>query len=72
MSVQTLAIAMREAMSARIEREGRAMHGFVRDGKFCIGDKQLEPIQAIDLNLHTGKRVWAMMSANKKAVIVGE
>ena len=72
MGIETLKTEVKDAMTARIEREGRAMHGTVRAGKFCMGDEQLEPVQAVELNLFNGKRVWAMRSRTEKAVLVGE
>lgn len=71
MSIQTLASDLKKVMAERIEKEGRAMRGTIREGKLQVGNEQYDLFQAVECEVSEGSRVWAMRARNGKAVIVG-
>lgn len=71
MSISDLKSAVRNSMNKRIESEGRAMRGTIQNGRLIVGAKQYEPVRAVDVNTANGARVYALPSADGKAVIVG-
>ena len=68
MSIQSLSTAVKNAVDTRIKREARALRGTVKDGRFQCGNKSYPFKQAVDCNV---RRVWAQLSPNGDAVIVG-
>ena len=71
MSVRELASTIRQAVDERIKREARAMRGTIQNGMFQCGSKSYPYKQAVDCNTSSGSRVWAQLSQNGDAVIVG-
>ena len=71
MGVTKLAAALKKAMVERIEEEGRAKRGTVQNGQVLINARQYNFAQAVDCNVTTGRRVWALRTIYGKAVIVG-
>lgn len=71
MGVKSLANAIRNAVDRRIKREARALRGTVSNGTFYCGNKSYPFKQAVDCNISNGRRVWAQLSPNGQAVIVG-
>ena len=71
MSVKNMANEIKNAMNNRIEKESRAMHGTMKDGKFYSGNNSYSVKQAAECNTNNGHKVWAVRSKNNKAVIVG-
>lgn len=71
MSVKSLAVAVARAVQRRIEQEARAMRGTVQGNRFISGAKSYPMIQAVDVDAGEGKRVWAQLSQNGNAVVVG-
>ena len=71
MSIQSLSTAVKNAVDTRIKREARALRGTVKDGRFQCGNKSYPFKQAVDCNVSSGRRVWAQLSPNGDAVIVG-
>lgn len=71
MGVNSLANTIRQAVDDRIKREARALRGTIKDGMFQCGNKSYPIKQAIDCNVSNGRRVWAQLSSNNTAVIVG-
>lgn len=71
MGVKDLAAAVASAVQRRIENESRAKRGVIRDGRFISGSKSYPFMQAVDCDIGNGKRVWAQLSSNGTAVVVG-
>ena len=71
MNVQALASTIKDIVNKRIKREARAMRGTIKDGMFQCGTKSYPFKQAVDCNISNGSRVWAQLSPNNIAVIVG-
>lgn len=71
MSVKTLADTIKSIIQRRIDKEARAMRGTIKDGKFVSGANTYPFINAVDCDTSEGKRVWAQLSRNGNAVIVG-
>lgn len=71
MSVKSLAAAVARAVQRRIEQEARAMRGTIQDGRFVSGAKSYPMVQAVDVDTGENKRVWAQLSKNGSAVVVG-
>lgn len=72
MGIKELATAIRNAVNKRIDEEARAKRGIIKDGRFLVGAKSYPFKQAVDCNTSEGNRVWAQLSTNGDAVIVGE
>ena len=70
MNIQTMTQTIKEALDKRIQQEARAMRGIVKGGMFHSGTKSYPYKQAVDCNIG-GNKVWAQLSTNGKAVIVG-
>lgn len=71
MGVRDLATAIKSAIDRRVEREARALRGTIKDGMFQCGSKAYPFKQAVDCNTSDGSLVWAQLSPNGDAVIVG-
>lgn len=71
MGVQSLASTLKNAVDTRIKREARALRGTIENGMFQCGNKSYPFKQAVDCNVSNGRRVWAQLSSNGTAVIVG-
>ena len=71
MGVQSLAYSIQNAVNERSKREARALRGTIRDGMFHCGNKSYPLKQAVDCNTSNGRRVWAQLSPNGDAVVVG-
>lgn len=71
MSVTSLASAVKVAMNERIGREARAIRATIRNGQLVTNARSYDFTQAVDVNVHNGRRVWALRAQNGKAVIVG-
>ena len=67
--IADLKSAVKAAVDKRIAEESRAKRGTIKDGMFHCGAKTYPFKQAIDCN--TGNKVWAQLSTNGTAVIVG-
>lgn len=72
MSVQRLANTIKNIIDTRIQQESRALHGKIVDGRFLCGNKSYPYESAVDVNTLNGKTVWAQLSQNNSAVIIGE
>lgn len=68
--VQRLAEAIKTVIDRRIAREARALRGTIHNGMFQSGAKAYPFKQAVDCNL--SNRVWAQLTSNNAAVIVGD
>ena len=67
--IQGLVSAIRNAVDKRIKQEARALRGTIKNGMFQCGAKTFPFVQAVDCN--TSGKVWAQLSSNDTAVIVG-
>lgn len=72
MSIQSLSTALKKAVDARIDKEARAMHGTIIDGRLQVGAKSYPFTTAVDVGTHNGRKVWAQLSKSGKAVVVGD
>lgn len=72
MSIQALQQTIKSTVTKRIEREARAMRGIVRNGMFHSGAKSYPYKQAVDCKIGGGNKLWAQLSKNGKAVIIGD
>lgn len=72
MSLENLVATIKSAVDKRIKEESRAMRGTIRNGRFCCGNKSYTYVQAVDCNTSDGNKVWAQLSQNNSAVVVGE
>lgn len=72
MSVKDLANAIKSAVQRRVDEESKAIRGTIQNGQFVSGSKSYPFVQAVDCDVSEGSRVWAQLSKNGKAVIVGE
>lgn len=72
MSVQSLAYSIKRAVDNRIQKESRAMRGTIHGNNFICGNKSYKYVSAVDADTYSGNRVWAQLSRNNSAVIVGE
>lgn len=66
-----LANTIKSALQKKVDTEARALHGKVRDGQFQCGAKSYPIVQAVDVDCSEGKKVWAQLSQNGSAVVVG-
>ena len=71
MGVNALAQAIKEIVEKRIAREARAGSGIIQNGMFQCGAKSYPFKKAVDCNTSEGNKVWAQMSPEGFAVIVG-
>ena len=69
--VKGLASAIREAVDKRVSEEARAKRGQIKNGMFQSGAKSYPFQQAVDCNTDEGEQVWAQLTPNGTAVIVG-
>ena len=69
MSVESLANAIKNAVQSRIEKESRARRGIIRNGQFVCGADCFK--SAVDVDTSNEKKVWAQLSPNGEAVIIG-
>lgn len=72
MSMQNLANVIKSAVDKRIAEESRARRGTIHDGRFISGGKSYPFTPAVDCSTGEGKRVWAQLSNNGKAVVIGD
>ncbi len=72
MSVQNLADSIKSVVDKRIDEESRTRRGTIQGGRFISGGKSYPFAAAVDCNTGNGKRVWAQLSTNGKAVVVGD
>ena len=72
MSVKDLANAIKSAVQRRVDEESKAKHGTIQNGQFVSGSKSYPFVQAVDCDVSEGSRVWAQLTKDGKAVIVGE
>ena len=70
--INRLAETIKNAMQRRIDTEARTLRGTIRNGKFISGARSYPYISAVETNTRNGSRVWAQLSKNNQAVIVGE
>lgn len=70
--VKGLATAIKIAVQIRIDEEAKAKRGTIQNGNFINGSKSYPYIPAVDCNTNNGSKVWAQLSRNGTAVIVGE
>lgn len=71
MSVKSLAATVARIVQQRINNEARAKRGTVQNGRFVSGSKSYPMVQAVDVDTGDGRRVWAQLSRNGTAVVVG-
>ena len=71
MGVRELAQEIKKAVDKRIANEARAQRGIIKDGMFQTGSKTYPYKQAVDCNTSSGSFVWAQLSPQGDAVIVG-
>lgn len=62
---------IKSAMNNRIEKESKAMHGIINNGRFYAGNISYPAKQAVECNTRNGSKVWAVKSNDGKAVIIG-
>lgn len=72
MSVKDLVNAIKYAVQRRVDEESKAKHGTIQNGQFVSGSKSYPFVQAVDCDVSEGSRVWAQLTKDGKAVIVGE
>lgn len=72
MSVQRLANTIKTELENRIAQESRALRGTIKNGRFFYGGRSYPYKLAVDANTSNGNRVWAQLSPNNLAVIIGE
>lgn len=72
MGIKELSQALKSALSKRIEQEARALRGEVKAGMFYSGTKAYPYKQAVDCKIGGGHKVWAQLSTNGKAIIIGD
>lgn len=71
MGVQELALAIKNAIDERIKKEARARRGQISSGSLQIGPQAYPYSQAVDCDTSSGRYVWSQLTANGRAVIVG-
>lgn len=71
MGVQNLKAAIKNAVQNKIDEESKAKCGVIRGGNFVSGSRAYPFTQAVDCDTSDGARVWAQISKNGTAVIVG-
>ena len=71
MGVRELTTAIKNAVDKRIANEARAKRGIIKDGRFVSGRESYDFKQAVDCNISDGNKVWAQLTSNGIAVIVG-
>ena len=71
MNVKNMENEIKNAMHNRIEKESRAMHGTIKNGRFYSGNTSYPAKQAVECNTRNGNKVWAVKSNGGKAVIIG-
>ena len=71
MSVKSLAATVARIVQQRINNEAWAKRGTVQNGRFFSGSKSYPMVQAVDVDTGDGRRVWAQLSKNGTAVVVG-
>ena len=69
--VRGLSEALKSAVDRRIAKEARALRGTIKNGMFQSGSKAYPFKQAVDCNTSAGNKVWAQLTPNNLAVIVG-
>lgn len=72
MSLSDLEKSIKAAVDKRVTTEARAMRGVIKNGRFCCGGKSYTYTKAVDCDSSEGNKVWAQLSQNNSAVIVGE
>ena len=72
MNLKNLETKINSAVDNRVRNESRAMRGTIRNGRFFCGSKSYPYVSAVDASTYNGNRVWAQLSQNGSAVIVGE
>lgn len=72
MGIQSLSATLKNAVDKRIEKEARALHGTIQNGRLQAGAKSYPYTSVVDVGAHNGSKVWAQLSKNGKAVIVGD
>lgn len=71
MGVQELASAIKNSVDDRIKKEARARRGQVSSDSVQIGSRAYPYSQAVDCDTSSGRYVWTQLTANGRAVIVG-
>ena len=71
MHIQELKDALKNAVDNRIKLEARALRGTVSNGMFRFNSKTYPFKLAVDCNINNGRRVWAQLTPNGTAVIIG-
>lgn len=71
MSIQSLANSIKSAVDKRIEEEAQAKRGTIHNDRFISGSKSYPFTPAVECDTSEGARVWAQLSKDGKAVIVG-
>ena len=71
MSVDNLANSIKAAVDKRVNEESRALRGTIQNSRFFSGSKSFPFTPAVDCNTVNGKKVWAQLSKNGTAVVVG-
>ena len=72
MSIQGLSTAIKSSLENQVAQQARAMRGTIKNGKFISGSRTYPFIQAVDCNTHEGRKVWAQLSNDGRAVLIGE
>lgn len=71
MGVSDLAAVIKSAVDERIAKEARARRGKINNGRFETGADSYPCISAVDVGTSDGSKVWAQLSPNGSAVVVG-
>lgn len=70
--ISELGNAISNTMRKRIADEARAKRGTIDNGWFYSKDGKSYPIKiAVDCNANNGAKVWAQLTPDGKAVIIG-
>lgn len=72
MGIKSLGAALKDAVDKRIENEARAQRGTISNGRLQVGAKSYPFTTAVDVGAYNGSKVWAQLSKNGKAVIIGD
>lgn len=70
-SLEDLTAVIKTAIDERVAKEARARRGRIINGRFETGANSYPCVPAVDVDTSEGRRVWAQLSPNGSAVVVG-
>ena len=71
MGVSDLAAVIKSAVDEKVAKEARARRGRINNGRFESGANSYPCVSAVDVDTSDGRKVWAQLSPNGTAVVVG-